>query len=152
MIHRKKQTLLFIFFLILHAQNHCMKLTLTKDIWSDKIIPYLDFKAKDNLGKSCKAFHDTIKPETLVLNKDECKLLNDKEYTDAMLYYLQKDNNTTVKLLFKQINLHPEMKDIISSTGWKYCITESRKTIIDQLKELIKTCTKNNSLRSEEHT
>lgn len=104
MTQRKKQILLSIFFLILYAPINCMNLALDQRDWSllpcelllQKIIPLLNFKAQNNLGKSCKKYYEAIKPASLTLTIDECKRLNTHNYINAIMHYANKEINASL--------------------------------------------------------
>ena len=110
----------FIFFfllLYLYSTAHGMKLALTKQqnlqqkktksnewIVYEITIPFLNFKSKVNLGKTCKTWHKMINPGFCRLNADECKELNIYEYSSAMFYYGENHDNSSMQFLMMHAN------------------------------------------------
>lgn len=101
-----KKLISFFFLLISCNTIHCMelapqqgKLKSNEEIIREIITPFLDFTSKVNLGKTCRAWYQIIKPTALNLSEDDCKNLNIRDYTFAMFYYAQKDTDTMMWLL-----------------------------------------------------
>lgn len=132
MIKIKKNNFYFLFFLFLYAPANCMDTALTQahtqgnwhllpqNLLLQKIMPLLNFKARNSLGKSCKAYYKAIKPKKLRLTINECKQLDIDMYTNAMIYYARIANKEA--LVYITENTTDEnrrtTRGISHSDGW----------------------------------